>query len=197
MKSLCALALALARSLAATPTYNRDIASSLYENCVSCHRRSHPLRFICLLFALALAAALTAADPQEVKLLPDGAGKEAVVKACLECHGTANFRKSRKDPDEWTDSVQDMLDRGAKATSAEADVIVAYLVKNFGKGAKVQMNTAPLEEIKVVLGFTVPEANAIVAWRDQNGPYKDWRDVLKVAGVDPAKVESIKDSMAF
>ena len=146
---------------------------------------------------LLLTLILLAADPQEIKLLPDGAGKDVVVKACLECHGVANFRKARKDSDEWTDSVQDMLDRGAKATSAEADLIVAYLVKNFGKGAKVQMNTAPLEEIKVVLGFTVPEANAVVAWRDQNGPYTDWRDVLKAPGVDPAKVESKKELMSF
>jgi competence protein ComEA len=146
---------------------------------------------------LLLTLILLAADPQEMKLLPDGAGKDVVVKTCLECHGVANFRKARKDSDEWTDSVQDMLDRGAKATSAEADLIVAYLVKNFGKGAKVQMNSAPLEEIKVVLGFTVPEANAVVAWRDQNGPYRDWRDVLKAPGVDPAKVESKKELMSF
>jgi competence protein ComEA len=146
---------------------------------------------------LLAAAALRAADPQEAKLLPEGPGKDAVAKACLDCHGAANFRMARKDADEWAESVQDMVDRGATATAAEADTIVAYLVKNFGKGAKVQMNTAPLEEIKKVLGFTVPEANAIVAWREQNGPYKDWRDVLKAPGIDAAKVESKKDAMAF
>ena len=59
------------------------------------------------------------------------------------------------------------------------------------------MNSAPLEEIKAVLGFTVPEANAIVNWRDQNGPYKDWRDVLKAPGINPAKVEAKKDAMSF
>ena len=140
---------------------------------------------------------LLAADPQEVKLLPEGPGKDAVVKVCLECHGVANFRKVRKDADEWSDSVSDMVDRGAKATSSEVEVIVAYMLNNFGKDAKVQMNSAPLEEIKVVLGFSVPEANAIVTYRDQNGPYKDWHDVLKAPGVDPAKVEAKKAAMAF
>jgi competence protein ComEA len=90
-----------------------------------------------------------------------------------------------------------MIDRGAKATQPEIDAIVAYLVKNFGKGAKVQMNSAPLEEIKAVLGFTVPEAKAVVDYREQNGAYKDWRDVLKAPGVDPAKIESRKDAMSF
>lgn len=166
---------------------------------VSVHDWSHPLKplFLVLGIAAIVLGAAAQGDPQEVKQLPDGAGKDAVVKACLECHGAANFRKARKDPDEWTDSVQDMVDRGAKATTPEVEAIVAYLVKNFGKDAKVQMNTAPLEEIKVVLGFTVPEANAVVAWRDQNGPFKDWQDVLKVPGVDAAKVEQKKGAMSF
>jgi len=148
---------------------------------------------------LALCALFTAAaaDPQEVKLLPEGPAKETVVKACLECHGVANFRKVRKDADGWTDSVQDMVDRGAKATQPEMDAIVAYMVTNFGKDAKVQMNSAPLEEIKAVLGFSVPEAQAIVNYREKNGPYKEWRDVLQAGGVDPAKVEAKKDAMAF
>src|SRR5205823_4471269 len=67
----------------------------------------------------AIALAAMAADEKEVKLLPEGAGKDAIVKSCLECHGVANFRKARKDADEWADSVQDMVDRGAKATPAE------------------------------------------------------------------------------
>jgi len=150
-----------------------------------------------LLFLAALSALVFAADPQEVKLLPDGPGKDAVVKVCLDCHGAANFRKARKDSGEWADSVDDMVDRGAKATPPEVETIVAYLIKNFGKDAKVQINTAPLEEIKVVLGFTVPEAKSIVDYRDQTGPYKTWRDLLKAPGVDPAKVESKKDAMAF
>jgi len=150
--------------------------------------------FVVLLLA---AGMLGAADEQEVKLLPEGPGKESVVKSCLDCHGTANFRKARKDAEGWGESVQDMIDRGAKAEGNDAEIIVAYLTKNFGKGAKVQMNSAPLEEIKAVLGFSVPEAQAIVEYRDRSGPYKEWRDVTKVPGVDVAKVESRKDQMTF
>jgi competence protein ComEA len=120
-----------------------------------------------------------------------------VVKSCLECHGAANFRKARKEPGEWSDSVDDMIDRGAKVEAGQVEAVVAYLVKNFGAGAKVQMNSAPLEEIKVVLGFTVPEAQAVVDYRESQGPYKEWRDLLKVRGVDTAKVEAKKDAMAF
>jgi len=146
---------------------------------------------------LALAAWAGAADESEIKALPDGPGKDAVVKSCLECHGAANFRKVRKEPAEWSDSVDDMVDRGAKVEPGQMEAVVAYLVKNFGTGAKVQMNSAPLEEIKVVLGFTVPEAQAVVDHRESMGPYKEWRDLLKVRGLDTATVEAKKDAMAF
>jgi len=144
-----------------------------------------------------LVGVIIAADEKEIKALPDGPGKDAVVKACLDCHGAANFRKARKEPGEWSDSVDDMVDRGAKIPPGQTEAVVAYLVKNFGAGAKVQMNSAPLEEIKVVLGFTVPEAQAVVDYREMHGAYKEWSEVAKVRGVDATKVEAKKDAMAF
>jgi competence protein ComEA len=146
---------------------------------------------------VAIAGLGFAADEKEVKSLPEGKGKDVVVKSCLECHGAATFRKARKEPGEWGDAVDEMIDRGAKVETSQVETLVAYLVKNFGAGAKVQMNSAPLEEVKSVLGFSVPEAQAVVEYRDNHGPYKEWRDIAKVPGVDAAKVEAKKDSMAF
>jgi competence protein ComEA len=144
-----------------------------------------------------LAAVAISADEKEIKALPEGPGKQAVVKACLECHGAATFRKARKDPDEWSDTIDEMIDRGAKVKTADVEAIVAYMKKHFGKDAKVQMNSAPIEEIKVVLDFSVPEANAIVDYREAHGPYQDWRAVARVPGLDVARVESKKELMAF
>ena len=146
---------------------------------------------------LALSAMALAADEKEAKALPDGKGKDVVAKSCIQCHGAATFRKQRKELGEWGDVVDDMIDRGAKVPADKVEEVVAYLTKQFGVNAKVQMNTAPLEEIKSVLGFTVPEAQAVVEHRETVGPYKDWRDLLKVKGVEVAKVESKKDAMAF
>jgi competence protein ComEA len=147
--------------------------------------------------AAAMGLCLAVADEEDAKALPDGAGKAEVVKFCTECHGTGNFRKTRHDKDEWTDSVADMVERGAKGTPAELAVVVDYLTLNFGTGSKVNMNTAPLEEIKVQLGLSVPESQAVIDYRKRNGGFKEWRDVLKVSGVDQAKLEAKKDKMAF
>lgn len=140
---------------------------------------------------------LAVPDDEDAKALPPGPGRDEVVKFCMECHGAGNYRKVRHDKDEWTDSVADMVERGAKGTPAELAAVVDYLTLNFGMESKVNMNSAPLEEIKVQLGFSVPESQAVIAYRKQNGPLKDYGDVLKVPGVDKAKVEAKKDKMAF
>ena len=153
-------------------------------------------------FFLALAipaASLCLALPvdDDAKALPDGPGKDLVAKACIDCHGAANFRKLRLSESEWADKVADMVDRGAKADEKEQTSVVAYLTRFFGKGSKVMMNSAPHSELMVVLGFNAAEAEAIVRYRTDYGDFKDWQGVSKVPGVDAAKVEAKKDKMAF
>jgi competence protein ComEA len=153
------------------------------------------MRLACLIFSvLALAAA---ADDKEARLLPDGAGKEVAARVCIDCHDSGNFRRARFTAAEWVDSVADMVDRGAKATPSEVETLVAYLAANFGKDSPVRMNTAPFVEIKVVLGFTVAEARAIVEYREANGPFHSVEDLRKVPGVDAAKVDAQKTRIVF
>jgi competence protein ComEA len=148
-------------------------------------------------FLTLLAIGAFAADEKDAALLPDGDGKALVGKVCIDCHSSGNFRRARLTADEWTDSVADMVDRGAKASPAEIDTIVAYLAKNFGQGAPVRMNSAPLVEIKVVLGFSVPESQAVVDYREKNGTIKSFEELLKISGVDAAKAEAARTKMAF
>jgi competence protein ComEA len=149
------------------------------------------------MLAAAASLGLAAMAGDDAQALPDGPGKEMVVKACIDCHGAGNFRKMRLTEDEWWERVGDMVDRGAKANEQEQTAIVAYLAKYFGKDAKVDMNTAPHSELMVVLGFTGPESQAIVTWREGNGNFKEWRDLLKVPGLDARKIEAKKEMMAF
>jgi mono/diheme cytochrome c family protein/peroxiredoxin len=136
------------------------------------------------------------ADP-EADALPPGDGKPAVVKVCTVCHGVGQIRKQRLDKADWSDTVAEMTDRGAQADEKEIDAIIDYLAAQFGTNAQVQMNTAPIPELKTVLGFTTDEAAAIVARRQQHGPFRDWRDVAQTPGADAAKVEAQKQRMAF
>jgi competence ComEA-like helix-hairpin-helix protein len=153
-------------------------------------------RNLCIgVIAASLCLAFAAVD--DVKGLPEGAGKEATTRICLDCHGTANFRKDRRSRDDWADQVAEMVDRGAKGSEKDLALIVDYLTENFGPDSKINVNTAPLIELKSVLGLTTQEARAVIEYRDTNGPFKDWKDLQKVAGVDGKKIEGKKDVMAF
>jgi competence protein ComEA len=151
---------------------------------------------LCLL-AIAGSLAMAIPSPDDAADLPAGPGKELVVKVCIDCHSTGNFRKMRLGEDEWFDKVGDMVDRGAKADDGQQKEIVAYLVKNFGKDSKIYMNTAPLGELLAVLGLTVDEGKAVVAYRSGNGAFKEVGDVLKVPGIDAKKVQSQAGKMTF
>jgi competence protein ComEA len=150
-----------------------------------------------LTLALALLACACAADEKEVVRLPEGPGKEIVGRICMVCHDSGNFRKVRFTSEEWSDSVADMVERGASGTPAEIAAVVAYLAKNFGQDSPVRIGTAPFAEIKVVLGFTVAEVRALLEYREKNGAPKSFEELLKVPGVDAAKVEAQKSRIAF
>src|SRR5580704_4983334 len=93
-----------------------------------------------LAFYFLAASLLAAAADDDAKLLPDGPGKDVVVRACLECHDASSFRKQRLNRDDWGDKVSQMVDQGAQATGQEQTVIVDYLVHNFGPDSKVRIN---------------------------------------------------------
>jgi competence protein ComEA len=139
--------------------------------------------------------AFAAAD--DLKRLPDVPGKDTVVGICTKCHGPGNFAKKRLSREDWDDQVADMVERGAKGTPEELAAVVNYLTANFGPDAKVNVNDAALDEVKSVLGLSTTEAKAIVDYRQDHGRFKEWRDLLKVPGVDAKKIEGNAGRMAF
>ena len=85
------------------------------------------VKFATIVTAFLLAASVQAQD------LPDGVGKELVMRVCTQCHDTARIVSKKKTKDEWNELVDSMAARGAKASDEEFDTIVNYLAKNFGK----------------------------------------------------------------
>jgi cytochrome c5 len=76
------------------------------------------------------------AQPPKSAELPEGDGKAIATEFCQDCHKLSNLTAARKAPDDWHDTVQTMMDRGARLPQDKVDILVAYLAKNFGpKGA--------------------------------------------------------------
>jgi len=149
------------------------------------------------LLAVVCAVFCFADDDGNAGLLPDGPGKDAVARMCTECHSVDRMRTFRISKDDWSDKVADMIDRGATGSDEDVQAVVSYLAANFGPDSKVWVNTAPGIELKALLGFKVAEVDAFLAYRKANGNFKEWRDLLKVPGLDPANLEQKKDLMRF
>ena len=74
-------------------------------------------------------------QPKATVELPDGDGQAIATEYCQDCHKLTNVVKARKAPDDWHDTVQTMMDRGARLPQDKVETLVAYLVKNFGPKA--------------------------------------------------------------
>ena len=145
----------------------------------------------------ALVGACLAFGADDLKRLPDVAGKDVVVRVCTKCHGPGNIAKKRLNRDDWDDQVADMVERGAKGTPSEIEAVVQYLARNFGEDAPVRINTAPFAEVRTVLGFTIAEVRALLDYREKHGALRSFEELLKVPGIDAAKAEAQKSRIAF
>jgi competence protein ComEA len=125
--------------------------------------------------------------------LPNGPGKAEVLKICLDCHDQDTITADNRTREAWKKTIAKMVDRGAEGTDEQFEAIIAYLSKNFGR---VNVNKATAEEIASSIDFSAKEAETIVTYREKNGPYKNWRDLTKVEGLDAARVEAKKDHIA-
>jgi cytochrome c5 len=75
----------------------------------------------------------SAAPPKAAVVeLPEGDGKAIATENCQACHKLTNLTKAHKDLDDWKDTVQTMIDRGANVPPDKVDTLVQYLAKNFG-----------------------------------------------------------------
>ena len=60
---------------------------------------------------------------------------------------------------------------------------------------KVNINTASVEELAALKGIGEKTAQAIVEYRDANGPFKSIEDIKNVKGIGDKKFEDLKDSI--
>jgi competence protein ComEA len=87
-----------------------------------------------------------------------------------------------------------MQGRGANATEEEFEAIHWYLNRYVGV---VRVNTASVDELAAVLGLKAKEAQAIVDYRKANGDIADLAALMKIEGIDKAKIEEQPDALRF
>jgi competence ComEA-like helix-hairpin-helix protein len=122
-------------------------------------------------------------------------GEETTEKVCnTACHTLDKVYEKRRTAREWGDVMASMATLGASATDAQFATVKRYLTRSFGI---VPVNTATAEELSAVLGLSAKDAKAIVDHRNANGRFADTAALLKVAGIDKAKIDAQPEALVF
>ena len=59
-------------------------------------------------------------------------------------------------------------------------------------GSQLNLNRATAKELQALPGIGPARAQAIVRWRDENGPFRNFQDLSKVPGIGPATVSRLR-----
>lgn len=133
------------------------------------------------LLTIGLPFARAAAPPT-----PQARQEVAFRQVCGKCHTAEMVASTPKSFDAWQETVQAMIDHGAKGTDDQFNDVLAYLYANL---TTIDVNAAPADDLKGVLGVPAPVAEAILARRAVR-PFAGLDDLKSVAGVDPAALEA-------
>ena len=114
--------------------------------------------------------------------------EQAFNFVCSDCHSTQSvFEGPRLTSQQWDSTVRDMVGRGADATDEELELIRAYLKRSWGS---VWINMADAQELVAVMDMPAEEAEKIIAYREENGPFEDLESLKAVPGIDPAMLDA-------
>lgn len=118
----------------------------------------------------------------------------AAVKICSSCHGMEMVMDTPRDIDTWHDTVQKMIDRGARGTPDEFELVMDFLYLNM---TPIDVNHADAESLAAILHTDQKAADAIVARRAAK-PFKDLADLeSSVPALDRKLLESKKRMIFF
>jgi competence protein ComEA len=148
--------------------------------------------------AITGAMLLTAAHGASAQAqLPDGAGKDAVVRMCGTCHPVERAASVRLTREGWQDTIAKMMTLGAKGSDEDTKAVLEYLSTHYkGEAGKpLNLNTATSIDLESITMFLRKESAAWIAWRAKNGPCKTVDDLKKVPGVDFKKIEERRERL--
>jgi predicted secreted protein len=147
-----------------------------------------PLGIVLLAAAFQVAAARAAdtaspATDQDPSLAQEGVSLQAV---CGKCHSLQIVMDTPMSYDEWHDTVQKMIDRGAAGTDDQLEDIMDYLHRTM---TSINVNAADVDELAIVLDVSDSVARTIAARRSKR-KFTDLADLKSVQGIDASAVDA-------
>jgi mono/diheme cytochrome c family protein len=149
-----------------------------------------------ILFALAIACSLivsvgVATGSQQPS--SSQSGEEVFLNRCSTCHGTERALVAPRTKKGWEGVLAEMVNNGAQLEAGESEAIVTFLTERHGL---VNVNTADADEI-VALGLSKNDAETIVSYRTDKGPFADFAALRGVPGLDVDRLDGVRQQVAF
>jgi Helix-hairpin-helix motif len=121
-------------------------------------------------------------------------GQQTLRLVCgSKCHQVELFATARKGYQEWHETVQQMIDRGADGTEEQLQEVMDYL---FRTQTIIDVNATAEEDLAIVLEIPAAQAKAIVARRAKK-KFASLDDLKSVSGLDPARVDAKSAFLSF
>jgi hypothetical protein len=120
------------------------------------------------------------------------AGEAALKAVCTKCHNLELVTSTPRSLEEWHDTLQLMVDRGAKGTDAQFDEILDVLHRNY---TTINVNSADADELRIVLGLPGDVVSTIIARRAKQ-PFAGLDDLKSIPGVDAQALDT-KSKLIF
>ena len=149
-----------------------------------------------MLFALAFACGLSLSVDVATGSQPANSslnGEEVFLNRCNTCHGSERALVAPRTRKGWEDVLAEMVNNGAQLEAGESDAILSFLTERHGL---VNVNAAKAEEI-VALGLSKQDADTIVSYRTDKGPFADFAALRGVPGLDVDRLDTVRERVAF
>ncbi|GMB07560.1 competence protein ComEA [Thermolongibacillus altinsuensis] len=91
--------------------------------------------------------------------------------------------------------VQDEMMVYVPKKGEETPTVMSEQTTAAGNEKKVNINTATAEELQTLSGIGPAKADAIIAYREENGPFQKIEDLLNVSGIGEKSLEKIKEQI--
>lgn len=95
--------------------------------------------------------------------------------------------------DAWTETIQSMVDRGARGSDEQLNDIIDYLHRTV---TTINVNTADVQELQIVLSVPTSVAQEILKRREAH-PFASIADLKSIKGLDPRFIDAKSNIIYF
>ena len=138
-----------------------------------------------------LGALLQQGEAELVASMPDGEGKNLVTTLCVGCHPLQIPLTQQKSQEQWRDTIDDMISRGAQIFDDETELIASYLSTHYGVESKPAQTSGPSQQEtnlsqsaasdlsgEDLLSAECSQCHADTIWRDLRLDRTEWEELL-------------------